>query len=178
MKVIPVYVPSRSSAKERRLTNTRVPCGGEGEDLDEEPPRRNRLGRKAPRSEGFEGEAEEDEGDGQQDPCTKDVVERAVDVFDLCEDRTAQRADPCLDGPKGDARGDHRTTATPNARRPMRTPRAASRVAKTKRTRCAFVRRRRRVPMFAPVKTPMITMAARVGSTNPAGKEMKGLAAA
>ena len=68
-------------------------------------------------------EREDDERHGHDDPAPEDVVHESVRVLDLREGRAAQGGEAPLDGDEGGPRPDHGTTATPNARSPMRMPR-------------------------------------------------------
>src|SRR2546426_1185540 len=114
-----------------------------------------------------EDEPEQEDGNGHEDAASQDVIDQAVRVLDLADDRATERRDAVLDEPDARAGRDHTTPENPRARTAIAIPSAARKIAKTNRTLAAFARTRSRVPKFVPVKTPMMTIAARLGSTRP-----------
>src|SRR5713101_1264016 len=142
-----------------------------GREVDEERaqgPRRHRMLRDREARQSREDEAEQEEGDGYDDPAAEDVVDQAVEVFDLGQYGSAQRRDAALHDAQPGARCDIRTPPNrPRARAAIAIPRPARKIAKRKRTSAARERTSNRVPRFVPLNTPMITMAARPGFTRP-----------
>src|SRR5207237_500269 len=109
---------------------------------------------------------EDEDGDGDDDAPAEDVVDQPIHVLDFGHDGAAQGGDAALDEPQSPTGRDQ--IETPGRRlRSIASPMAARKTAKAKRTFEAFECSSSRVPRFVPEKTPMITIAARPGSTRP-----------
>jgi len=122
----------------------------------------NRLSRQHRKDE-----PEEQDCDANDDSSAEDVIDEPVPILHFRDDGPTERGDAVLDETQAAPGGDQIVTPGNASRAIIAMPRAAKHTAKAKRTLEAFAFSSSRVPRFVPENTPMITIAARAGSTKP-----------
>src|SRR5436853_4241638 len=139
----------------------------EGEQRPAEGARWDRLlGNRMP-GEGHEDEPEEQDGDRDHDAGSEDMVDETVHVLHFRDYGASQVRGSLPHDAKADPGRDQIGTPGRNSRATIAVPRTTRKRANANRTFEDFACSRSRVPKFVPENTPMMTMAARPGSTRP-----------